>query len=262
VVANGDIWLVDLALGKSTRFTYDPATETNPIWSRDGNHIAFASNRGGGYGIYQKLSSGGTEELLLKSDVNIQPQNWSPDGRFLVYNIVDQKTGLDFWILPITGDKKPFPFMRTEFGEAAARISSDGRWIAYRSNESGRNEIYVQPFNPSPDAGTTATGGKWIVSQDRAVGMPRWRADGKELYYLAPGARIMAVPITTSPGFQAGAPQLMFQMPPAFMQAVQNPGVLTDITADSKRFLLAMPREQNASDEFTVVMNWTAGLKR
>jgi Tol biopolymer transport system component len=198
---------------------------------------------------------------LLKSDVNIQPQHWSPDGRFLTYSIFDQKTGLDQWILPLTGDKKPFPFMRTEFGEIATRVSPDGHWVAYRSNESGRNEIYVQPFNASQDAGTAAAGGKWLIS-DGATGMPRWRADGKELYYLSPGARIMAVPITTSPGFQVGARQEMFQMPPAFMQAVQNPGVLADLTADSKRFLLAMPRQQNTRDEFTVVMNWTVGLKR
>jgi serine/threonine protein kinase len=260
VVQNGDVWLVDLGRATSTRFTYDPAAETNPLWSADGSKIAFASSRGGGFGIYQKASSGGSEELLLKSDTNVQPQQWSPDGRFLLYTIVDQKTSLDQWILPLTGDKKPFPFLRTEFVEMAPRISPDGRWVAYRSNETGRPEIYVQPFNPTEDAGTAAAGGKWLVS-DAATGMPRWRADGKELYYLAPNANIMAVPLTTSPSFQPGAPQAMFQMPPAFMRAVQLPGVLTDITADSKRFLLAMPREQNTRDAFTVVMNWTVGLE-
>lgn len=152
-----DIWLVDLARGLQTRFTFDPAEEFSPIWSPDGAHIVFNSGRKGHLDLYQKASSGaGTEEVLLADSLDKTPVSWSPDGRFILYVAAGGTTGNDLWILPLAGDRKPFPFLQTSFNERQARFSPDGRWIAYDSNESGQNQVYVAPF-PGP-------GGKWQVS--------------------------------------------------------------------------------------------------
>jgi hypothetical protein len=173
---------------------------------------------------------------------------------------VDPKTGQDLWIAPTTGDRKPFPFLQTEFSELGGRFSPDGRWIAYRSNESGKNEIYVQPFDPAY-AGSSSSGAKSIVSEGGSAGMPRWRADGKEFYYLAPDGKVMAVEISTSPVFRAGAPKPLFQVPSAFMRS-GTPGADADAGPDGKRFLFALPAQQSAPIPFSVVLNWTSLLKK
>src|SRR5262249_3002756 len=150
-----------------SRFTSDAAVDAQPIWSPDGLRIAFKSNRKGRYELYTKPATGvGTEELLLTSGQDKQALDWSPDGRFLLYQNLDSKTGLDIWALPMSGanasptgrshqeldgDGKPFPVVRTNFDEDLAQFSPDGKWIAYQSNESGRYEIYLQPFPGSGD---------------------------------------------------------------------------------------------------------------
>jgi Tol biopolymer transport system component/predicted Ser/Thr protein kinase len=263
---NQDIWLIDLSQGAATRFTFDPANENFPLWSPDGSRIAFLSYRGGVNGIYVKAVRGAAnEELIFKSSQNLAMAQWSPDGRFVTLGMVDAQTGLDVWILPDplskSGERKLIPFLRTQFNEAAAAVSPDSRWIAYRSNESGRAEVYVQPFNPSPDAGTAAAGGKWMVSKGGSPGMVRWRGDGKELYYLSPDGKVMAVEISTNPVFRAGSPAPLFQVPPTFLRAAPAPGTLVDVTADGKRFLFAIPVQQSTREELTVVLNWPAALK-
>jgi hypothetical protein len=151
--------------------------------------------------------------------------------------------------------------MRAPFDETGGRISPDTRWVAYRSNESGRNEVYVQPFNPSSDAGTSASGGKWMISRG-SLGMARWRDDSKELYYLTPDANVMAVEVSTTPAFHAGPPTALFQVPAVFLRGAAFPGTLADSTPDGKRFLIAMPAALSGREEFTVVLNWQAALKR
>jgi hypothetical protein len=163
-------------------------------------------------------------------------------------------------VLRLDGDRKPIPFLSSDFAAIPGTFSPDGRWIAYRSNETQRFEVYVQPFNP--DAGSTPPAGKWMVSKGGTGGMIRWRADGKELFYLAPDGTIMSVDIATAPVFRPGEPKALFKLPVEFMRSTQFPGALMDVTADGKRFLLAMPVQQASSNQFTVVLNWTAGLKK
>jgi Tol biopolymer transport system component len=254
---NPDIWLASLSRGTDTRFTFDSANDGYPVWSPDGARIAFSSDRAGNFDLYQHASSGaGQDELLFQSDLNKFGTDWSGDGRFLLYSETDPKTKVDLWVLPMDGtpggkpgERKPVPFLRTEFNEQNARFSPDGRWVAYESDESGRNEVYVRPF-PAAEGG----GGKWMVSQGGGV-TPHWRGDGKELFYLALDGNIMAVPAAASASaFQPGTPAALFKTP---ANAVGG-----DVTADGKRFLLLVSGGEITPAPFTVVLNWMSLLKK
>jgi eukaryotic-like serine/threonine-protein kinase len=250
-----DIWLYEFARGVSTRFTFAASVERYPLWSPDGSRLVFSSNRGGHYDLYQKASNGtGEDELLFKSDQDKQPTSWSRDGRFLLFNSLDPKTTSDIWVLPLEGDRKPVPFLHTEFIEAQAAFSPDGRWVAYASLESGGPEVYVRPFSPPGAAGSTSVSGKWQISKAGGVN-PRWRGDGKELFYSTQDGRVMAVEVTANPSFQAGIPQPLFNVAP-------NASNL-QVTPDGKRFLIAAPPQQtNAEVPITVLLNWPALLKK
>src|SRR6185295_17147348 len=144
-----DIWMLDLARGTTTRFTFTPSNESCPLWSPDGTRIVFSSNRGGNYDLYQKNSTGtSSEEILLQTGVELYADDWTLDGRYILYEASDPKTKFDLWILPMTGERKPFPYLQTEFNETHSQFSPDGRWVAYVSDESGRPEVYVQSFPP------------------------------------------------------------------------------------------------------------------
>src|SRR5262249_13050531 len=186
---SADIWLIDLARNNPSRFTFDPASDLGPVWSADGTRIFFASNRSGVVNIYQKLSNGTHEdELLFKSPQTAGPLDCSPDGKFLLFNTLSPIKGADLWLLPL-GEQKPMPLIETQFNEQQARFSFDGRWMAYVSNESGPYQVYIQSFPTS--------GGKWQVSIGGGA-QPQWRRDGKELFYLAPDRKLMAVELTAS----------------------------------------------------------------
>jgi Tol biopolymer transport system component len=258
---NIDIWLIDLARSASTRFTVHPAIEGFPLWSPDGRRIAFFSSRGeGAYNLYQKEASGaGEEQLLLKTSANKFPTGWSADGRWLLYQEQDPKTRFDLWVLAMDRRQpapQPQPWLRTEFEERFGQFSPDGQWVAYDSNESGRFEIYVRPFS----AGGAAGVGKWPIS---TVGgeQPRWRRDGKELFYLGPDRRMMAVEVKTAGGrFEPGNPKALFPT-----RAVVIPGrfpAVYAVTADGQRFLINTEGDEPVSQPATVVINWTAGLKK
>ena len=256
-----NIWLYDFARGATTRFTFDSAWDSNPVWSPDGNHIAFGSNRGGQFDLYQKLSNlSGEDELLFKSPEVKLPSGWSPDGRALLYYSIGRPAQLG--LLPVghsNADRIPSPLAHSEFNQAGASFSPDGRWIAYKSDESGRDEIYVRSFDiisasSSSPAGGAPLGGKWIISKGGAVGFPLWRRDGKELFYLSLDGRAMAVDVNASREFQAGIPKALFKAPP---------GVLFwDVSTDGKRFLMAAPSTASAQPPFTVVLNWQAALNK
>ena len=153
------------------------------------------------------------EELLLKSGEDKIPTSWSRDGRFLLFTATDSDSRYEIWALPLEGNKKPFPFLHTEFDNDDGRFSPDGRWIAYSSDESGRDEIYVRAFSPDSAAAASDAGGKWLISTGGGI-QPRWRGDAKELYYLAPDGKLMAADIATNPVFRAGPPRALFQAPP------------------------------------------------
>src|SRR5262245_24483156 len=245
-----DLWLIEQQ--RETRFTFDPANDQSPVWSPDGSKIAFNSSRSGAFDIYLKSSSGaGNEELLLQSNNTKGPNDWSMDGRFILYSELDAKTSVDLWVLPLFGDRKPFVFLQTPFAEGGGRFSPNGRWIAYSSNESGTNQVYVRPFPPA--------GGQWMVSTNGGS-QPRWRSDGKELFYIAADRKLMAVDVKEDSGtLILGSPKPLFET----RTIAQLPGSsLYDVTGDGQRFLIITPVEETSPSPFTVVLNWTAGLKR
>ena len=249
---NTDIWLVEFARGNSMRLTFDPGQDTDPIWSPDGAQIVYSSDRNGTYGLYRKSASGaGEEQLLLKSDEQLVPTDWSRDGRFLLYTAIGAKTAQDAWVLPMEGDRKPIPFLMTPFREGAARFSPDGRWVAYQSDESGRTEVYVRPF-PASSGG----GGQWLVSNGGGVG-PRWRRDGKELFFISQDRRVMAVEVNASPSFKAGIPKPLFGVP-----LISTALPIWDVSADGQRFLNHATPEGTGVAPITIVTNWQAGLKK
>ena len=251
-LSNWDIWLTAFPGGADTRLTFDPARDRSPVWSPDSKRIAFTSDRAGKFDLYQHASNGaGQDELLFNSDNIKVPTDWSRDGRYLLYWDQDPKTKRDLWVLPMDGassERKPVPFLRTDFDEDYGRFSPDVHWIAYESNESGRLEIYVRPF-PAAQGG----GGKWMVSHGGGT-QPRWRGDGKEVFYLAPDGGVMAVPVSTKgAAFEVGTPAVLFKGPP-------NEG--WDVSADGKRFLFPIPSGDNVQAPFTVVQNWMSLLKK
>ncbi|HJZ78843.1 MAG TPA: hypothetical protein VKD91_00805, partial [Pyrinomonadaceae bacterium] len=253
--ASADIWLIDLARSNASRFTFDPANDTGPVWSPDGSRIVFASNREGVVNMYQKLSNGtGTDEVVLKSAQPVGPHDWSPDGKFILYGTISPKTGTDMLLLPVSGDQKPIPFIQTEFDERQGRFSPDGRWVAYSSNESGQFQVYVQSFPIS--------GGKWQVSTTGGA-QPQWRRDGKELFYLSPERKIMAVEVNgAGPTFVAGIPQPLFDARVSTIFPGAGGAIYYAASGDGQRFLLNTLAGDSSPVPFTVVMNWTAGLKK
>jgi len=251
-ILNPDIWLLEFARGVSTRFTFHRATF--PVWSPDGTHVAFSSSRAGPYDLYQKASNGaGDDELLFKSTEGKTPTSWSADGRFLLYTAFNPKTKSDLWVLPLQGDRKPIPLLRSDYNEAWGRFSPDSRWIAYQSDDSGMNEIYVQPLDLTLANAVSLGPGKTLISKGGGI-RPVWRRDGKELFYQAPDRKVMAVEVTTKPALQVGSPKLLFQVPDAES--------IWDVSADGKRFLVPVPVTESAQTPITVLLNWQSGLKK
>jgi Tol biopolymer transport system component len=247
-----NIWLLDFSRDTSTRFTFGSEINWSLVWSPDGSRIVFSS----GNDLYQKPVSGVKDaELLLKSSEVPLAESWSRDGRFLLYRVFDPKTDWDFWVLPLEGDKKPVPFLVTEFREREARFSPDGHWVAYVSNESGHYEIYVRSFAMNSTGTAVEAGVKWQISNGYGR-KPRWRGDGRELYYSSEDGQLMGVEIATNPEFRPGKPQ-----PLGF-----SAGDATwDCTADGRRFLVAVPKTTGKGDRpepYTVILNWQAGLKK
>ena len=251
VSRNTNVWLIDAARGVPTRFTLDAAADGLPLWSPDGNRVVFQSNRKGVYDLYWKLSSGaGADELLLESDQNKAPTDWSSDGRFLLFRTVDPRTGYDLWVLPVSGDKKPFPFLKTPFEERNGQFSADGKWIAYQSNESGRFEIYVQPF-PGP-------GRKFQISTNGGA-QPRWNKDSKEIFYVSLDSKMMAAPVKLSADGQSletGTPAVLF---PVRIAGGPTPGINKQqyaVSSDGQRFLVNLAADEAVASPITLIYNW------
>jgi WD40 repeat protein len=226
---NRDIWLLDIANGKTTRFTSNPAWEAFPTWSPDGSRVIFTSNRNGTYNLYQKAAdSAGNEELLYESTEGKGPTSWSPDGHFLLYYSLGQPTHIRLLAVAGPADRKPIPLVDPPFTSITARFSPDGRWIVYTSNESGQTEISVRPFDSAK-----GSFGNPIVVTSGGGGTPLWRADGKEIFYIASGGTATALRVDAGATFQAGTPKPLFKVPS---------GVLFwDVAPDGQRFLMPAP---------------------
>jgi Tol biopolymer transport system component len=249
---NADVWVYDFARQMKTRFTFNSAAETYALWSPDGSRIVFNSNRSGHNDLYIRPTGGaGSEELLLATGGENIPLDWSSDGKLLVYESDGgEKTQQDLWFLPMTGDRKPVPFLQTEFNEVGARFSPDCRWLAYVSDESGRNEVYVRS--------ASGQGGKWQVSADGGDA-PRWRRDGAELYYFGADHAMMAADVAV----RSGSIEIS-HLRPLFDVAsiIQLPGSDYDVTADGKRFIINVPFDAQNQTPLTLVMNWEKKLEK
>jgi len=259
----GDLWLFESARRETmSRLTFDASQDNSaPIWSSDGSRIVFSSLRNGKWGIYQRQASGtGREELLLESDSPELPMSWSPDSKSIVYQMTGHNGGVDLWVLPLAGDKKPTPFLQSPFRNSHPQVSPDGRWVAYGSNETGRGEIYVRPF-PSGE-------GKWQISTNGGT-FPRWRRDGKELFYMNPSSLGKMISVKVNPAgltFEYGDPAELFDTGYVELGHLGMNYHTYVVSPDGQHFLIPRPEsggsEENASAPITVVLNWTAGLKK
>ena len=246
-----DIWIYDIDRDTHTRLTFE-GVNGRPVWTLDGKRVAFDSSRSGTVDLYWKLADGsGEAELLLKGEGGLQRLvTWTPDGQILAFAGQDANRGYDILILPLEGDRTPAPFLATSFDERAPAFSPDGHWLAYISNESGKNEVYVQPY-PGP-------GGKRLISTNGGT-EPVWSADGRELFYRQ-GIQIMAVAVETQPTFTTGTPQVLFAGSEYPADPAGHQGY--DVSADGQRFLMVRSQQGIGATSLYVVLNWFEELKR
>jgi serine/threonine protein kinase/roadblock/LC7 domain-containing protein len=240
---DGDLWVFDAARDSASRVTFQPGRYVSAFFSFDGQRIVFS--REPSFDFFVKSTTGTeAEQLLLHSDEAKVPTGWSPDGRLILYYKQTKKGSMELWLLPVTGSQRPAPFLQTPFSTTNGSFSPDGKWIAYSSNESGRDEVYVR----------AVTGPRqWQVSTNGG-GYAQWQKDGKELYYGSPDDKIMAVEIKPGPDFAFGTPHLIFDIP-------QNSrGVW--MAPDGQRVLLSIPVNESGSSSapISLVVNWPAGL--
>jgi eukaryotic-like serine/threonine-protein kinase len=248
-IATADLWLFDLRRDVLTRFTYDDATELNPVWSPDGTEMMFSSNRGGFYNIYRKALRGSAEGRPFRNAASHQyVTDWTRDGQTIVYTSVDPQTASDIWSANASGSGEPSPVLRTPFNEYAARVSPDGQWLAYASDESGEPEIYVQQF-PS--------GNERSKVSSQGGSEPQWRADGRELFYVGANHVLMAVPVSFSPTLTVGRPVKVHDTG-IDMSIGSMHGLHYTPTPDGQRFLASV---LPAGPPTTIVLNWQAGLR-
>jgi Tol biopolymer transport system component len=249
--AQTDIWLLDVSTGTPTRFTFSPGRFRFPRWAPDGARLVFADG-GQRPGLSQKPASGaGAEERLYDStdQAGTFPGDWSPDGQSIVFRQLPPGTQGGLWLLSLSGQRQARPVPQTDMRGTNGRFSPDGRWLAYQSTESGRDEVYVQPL-PS-------TGAKWLISRNGGV-RPRWRRDGKELFYVTAEGKLAAVPIVAGETFQAGDPSELFDV--SFSSGTANAYPYA-VSADGQRFLVITPEETASSAAISVVLNWAAALR-
>jgi Tol biopolymer transport system component len=240
-----NLWTLELASGILSRQTFHPTDDTDPVWSPDGRELVFTSNPKATDDLYRKVVGGGEEQVLFESRDQKYPKFWLSDGRSIIFI---GPNGKAFYQLPLTADRKPVPLLTSEFDKDNPHVSPDGRWVAYNSIESGRWEIYVAAFPTFVD--------KRQVSANGGC-QPQWRKDGKELFYLTLEGKLMAVDLKAGKILQTGVPQVLFQTPAIVSPINSQYGVM----ADGKRFIFREPVGE-ANAPITVVLNWTAGLKR
>jgi Tol biopolymer transport system component len=245
-----DVYVVDVSRGVRTRFTVDPTDEQTSIWSPDGTQLLFNARPKGYFDLYERDASGVTNEQVLLADTrNKTPVSWSPDGKFVLYSTGAFVVGnSDLWLLPMEASQKPTPFLQTPFNETYGRFSPDGRWVAYVSNETGSSELYVTHF-PGPK-------GKWPISTDGG-NYPRWRADGRELFYVARDGTLMAAAVNgQGQEFEVGGVRPLFGL-----RTNAGGRYPYDVSADGQRFLVNTIVETTTQPPITLVVNWASALR-
>jgi Tol biopolymer transport system component len=260
---DADIWLTDLERGGTSRVTFGSGLTASPIWSPDGDRLIYRAMRSGTVEFYQrKASLGGSEEIVLSNQQqrtasaaasNIIPTDWTSDGRHIIYSAPGGASGIDLWVMHAPGTTtdgpKPVKLLSSTADEMQATFSPDGHLLAYNSNESGTHQVYVQTF-PLSDR-------KWPVSTTGGY-EPRWRGDGREIYYLSEDGKMMAVAV--GPGRSFGVPKPLFQT--GVSGGVNYLRTHYTVTPDGQRFLVNTQTGNSGPNPITVVLNWTAGLKK
>jgi Tol biopolymer transport system component/DNA-binding winged helix-turn-helix (wHTH) protein len=245
-----EVWICELSTGIFTRLTHGSDGDWAPVWSPDGRELAYGSDRGSSrlrvFDLYRQPAGGGEPELLFASDRGTKmPRQWLPDAS-LLYQTWAENSG-DFYLLPLRGKRKPVLLLKTEFVKDFPYVSSDGRWVAYQSEESGRSEIYVAAFPSFNEKRQVSNGGG---------SQAKWRKDGKELFYVTVDGKMMSVEVRRGAKLETSAPRVLFQVP----FRLEEREIEYAVTGDGQRFIFGEPVE--ASKWLNVVLNWTAGLKR
>jgi len=252
---NRDIWLIDRNGSTSSRFTFDPADDAIPVWSPDGGRIVFASRRSRAPGdvaseiwdVYQKPTNGNARETPLLTSENSKSRWTGRQTAALSCTAADSAhTGVDIWALPLLSDRRPFPVIQSPSDDNHGAFAPDGKWIAYSSNESGQDEVYVQPFPP--------TGGTFQVSR-RGGTKPAWRGDGREIFFLSPDGTMMAAAVDTANGVSAGIPASLFASGALLTTSRRQYAV----TKDGRQFLINVALQPPA--ELTITVNWQQALR-
>jgi len=252
-----DLWLYEIARGIQTRFTFDPANDQTPLWSPHDDRIVFSSNRKIHYDLYVKATTGSAPEELL-SDFGERDKfasDWSSDGRYVFITTADPKTKGDLWIVPMTGDRKPIPFLQTEFNEGWGVFSPDMHWIAYVSDESGKDEVYVRPFLQQGSQHTSTLSGKWQISTNGGL-VAFWRTDGKAIFYLTEN-KIMVAEVRAD-----GSIFEILKVTQHMDLQAKRPIAFLDISSDGKRILGTIAPSQEKSVPLTLVVHWDEELKK
>ena len=255
---NSDVWLIDLARQFSSKMTFDSAPDGSPVWSADGRTIFFRSTRSGASDLYRTPANrSGGDQLLLATPENKSPLDVSPDGRYLLFTTHSARSGVDLMAMPLTGDEKPVPVVQTNYDEIEGQFSPDGRWIVYVSNESGANEVYAQPFPGPGDRLRVSTAGG---------AHPRWRRDGREVFYVTSDNRLMAAAVRVSEGsLDISAPAELFRVRFAtgtninLAAGLQRPQYAV---ASDGRFLINVAVDDSMPRPIRILINWPSALPK
>jgi eukaryotic-like serine/threonine-protein kinase len=250
--ANRDVWIIDLTRDDTaTRLTFDSGREGDPAWSPDGSQVVFNSDRTGQWNTgYQRAIDGSGDDVpLVKMDRLFDSPDWSHDGRHLVFTGANEPGPNHLFVTPMFGDRKPTPFVQTPFSADSPAFSPDDKWVAYNSNASGRFEVYVRAF-PGP-------GGQFQISRDGGWA-PKWRGDGKEIFFLALDGTMMSADITSGKELQASVPRALF--PTQLLKG--NDRHTYDVSKDGKRFLVRTPDQRQITMPLTMILNWPSVAKK
>ena len=254
---SAEIQLIDFTSGENTTITFGGNINGDPTWTPDGSEIIYASDRNGVFDIYKKSASSIKNEILiLESDEFKIPTSMSSDGEFLLYRAQNKKGNHDLLILPLENEAAPYYFANTDSNEGSGKFSFNMRWIAYTSDETGSNEVYVQSFSPASPGSSKETEDIWRISEGGG-NTPLWNRDGDELYYRTPDGTVMVVDVAEGDVFRKEKPKPLFQIP-----LLTSRDGDWDVAPDGDRFLIATDAIQTSSSPFNVMLNWTSLLEK